>query len=70
MLLDDIDWDAGLLRVRGKNGHQCLRPLPADVGDAIAAYLRHGRPASPDRHVFLRIRAPHHCLMQGSDVIG
>ena len=70
LLLEDIDWDAGLLRVRGKNGHQCLMPLPVDVGEAIAAYLRQGRPASPDRHVFLRTRAPHRCLQQGSDVIG
>jgi site-specific recombinase XerD len=70
LLLEDIDWDAGLLRVRGKNGHQCLMPLPVDVGEAIAAYLRHGRPASPDRHVFLRTRAPHGCLLHGSDGIG
>ena len=70
LLLEDIDWDAGLLRVRGKNGHQCLMPLPVDVGEAIAAYLRQGRPASPDRHVFLRTRAPHRCLLHGSDGIG
>lgn len=70
LLLEDIDWNAGLLRVRGKNGHQCLMPLPVDVGEAIAAYLRQGRPASPDRHVFLRTRAPHRCLLHGSDGIG
>ena len=70
LLLGDIDWDAGLLQVRGKNGHRCLMPLPVDVGEAIAAYLRQGRPASPDRHVFLRTRAPHRCLLHGSDGIG
>ena len=70
LLLEDIDWDAGLLRVRGKNGHQCLMPLPVDVGEAIAAYLRQGRPASLDRHVFLRTRAPHRCMLHGSDGIG
>lgn len=70
LLLEDIDWDAGLVRVRGKNGHECLMPLPVDVGEAIAAYLRQGRPASLDRHVFLRTRAPHRCLLQGSDGIG
>lgn len=68
--LEDIDWDAGLLRVRGKNGHQCMMPLPVDVGEAIAAYLRQGRPPSPDRHVFLRTRAPHRGLLHGSDGIG
>lgn len=70
LLLEDIDWDAGLLRVRGKNGHQCLMPLPVDVGEAIAAYLRHGRPASTDRHLFLRSRAPYRGLLHGSDGIG
>jgi integrase/recombinase XerD len=70
LLLEDVDWDAGLLRVRGKNSHQCVMPLPVDVGEAIAAYLRQGRPASADRHLFLRSRAPYRGLLHGSDGIG
>lgn len=70
LLLDAIDWDAGLLRVRGKNGYQCPMPLPVDVGKAIAACLRHGRPPSADRHLFLRARAPCRALLHGSDGIG
>jgi integrase/recombinase XerD len=70
LLLDDIDWDAGRLRVRGKNGRECLMPLPADVGEAIAAYLRSGRPPSTDRHLFLRSRAPIRGLLHGSDGVG
>jgi integrase/recombinase XerD len=70
LLLDDIDWDAGRLRVRGKNGRECTMPLPADVGQAIAAYLRGGRPPSADRHVFLRTRAPFRGLLHGSDGVG
>lgn len=70
LLLEDIDWDAGRLCVRGKNGHQCLMPLPVDVGDAIAAYLQNGRPACADRHLFLRSRAPLRGLMHGSDGVG
>lgn len=70
LMLEDIDWNAGRLCVRGKNGHECLMPLPIDVGQAIAAYLQHGRPGTTDRHVFLRSRAPVQCLMQGSDAIG
>ena len=70
LLLEDIDWDAGVLCVRGKSGHQCLMPLPVDVGEAIAAYLRHGRPASADRHLVLRSRAPFRGLLHGSDGIG
>ena len=43
--LEDCDWDGGYLRVRGKCGREQLLPIPADVGEAIAAYLQQGRPA-------------------------
>jgi integrase/recombinase XerD len=56
--LEDIGWDAGQLSVRGKRGHRTVLPLPADVGAAITAYLRHGRPPSSSRRVFLRSKAP------------
>lgn len=56
--LDDIDWKAGRLYVRGKDAQRLELPLPADVGKAIAAYLRHGRPVSTSRRVFLRAKAP------------
>ena len=64
--LEDIDWRAGELVVRGK-GARCERlPLPADVGEAIVGYLRDGRPPSAlDRSVFVRVRAPHHRLSPG-----
>jgi integrase/recombinase XerD len=58
MQLDDIDWKAGCLSVHGKSGRRTDLPLPTDVGKAIAAYLRHGRPTSTNRRVFLRARAP------------
>jgi site-specific recombinase XerD len=56
--LDDIDWSLGLLSVRGKGGRRNELPLPADVGKAIAGYLRRGRPRSTSRRVFLRAKAP------------
>ena len=56
--LDDIDWAAGQVSVRGKRGHRTALPLPAEVGAALAAYLCHGRPRSLSRRVFLRSRAP------------
>ena len=56
--LEDIDWDAGQVNVRGKGGQQSALPLPTDVGEAIAAYLYDGRPYSTNRRVFLRGRAP------------
>jgi integrase len=51
--LEDCGWDSGHLRARSKGSEQLL-PMPADVGAAIAAYLRCERPTSPDRHLFLR----------------
>ncbi len=56
--LDDIDWRAGELIVRGKGAREDRLPLPADVGQAVAAYLTRGRPRSDRRELFLRARAP------------
>jgi len=56
--LEDLDWQEGLITVRGKAGRYSQLPLPADVGAAIADYLRHGRPTASSRCVFLRTRAP------------
>ena len=56
--LDDIDWRAGMILVRGKGHTEERLPLPSDVGDAIATYLRRGRPRRPEREVFLRASAP------------
>ncbi|MEM5331838.1 tyrosine-type recombinase/integrase [Paraburkholderia sp. JHI2823] len=56
--LADIDWSSARLTVRGKCGQRSELPLHADVGKAIAAYLRHGRPHSACRRVFLRSKAP------------
>jgi integrase/recombinase XerD len=64
--LDDIDWRSGEIVVRGKGSSIERLPLPADVGDAIAAYLRRGRPKSArGREVFMRFLAPHHALTSG-----
>jgi site-specific recombinase XerD len=56
--LEDIDWEAGQMTIRGKGGRSAQMPLPADVGEAIAAYLRDGRPRCPSRRVFIRAKAP------------
>jgi site-specific recombinase XerD len=64
--LEDIDWRAGELIVRGKGNRSERLPLPHDVGEAIVGYLRDGRPATAqDRAVFVRVRAPHHRLSPG-----
>jgi site-specific recombinase XerD len=66
LTLDDIDWRAGELVVRGKGGRADRLPLPADVGEAITSYLRRGRPASDRREVFLRARAPFEPIAPGT----
>ena len=45
--LDDIDWVASKIRVLGKNGQRNELPMPADVGKAIADYLRNRVPPMP-----------------------
>lgn len=65
--LDDIDWRAGELILHGK-GHSDERlPLPSDVGQAIAGYLKRGRPSSlsESRAFFLTSRAPYRRLSRG-----
>ena len=58
--LEDVDWRAGELLVRGKGAVHDRLPLPPDVGGAVADYLRHDRRAPPDRrHLFVHSRAPH-----------
>jgi integrase/recombinase XerD len=59
--LDDLDWRAGMLLVHGKGGREDALPLPADVGEAIVAYLRR-RPRCECRALFLRVTAPRHGL--------
>lgn len=61
--LEDIDWRAGELLVRGKGARVERLPLPSDVGEALVAYLRDGRPAGAEtRTVFMRVRAPRRAI--------
>ncbi|WP_204019162.1 tyrosine-type recombinase/integrase [Sphaerimonospora thailandensis] len=60
LLLDDIAWRQGILRVRGKRNRVDEIPLPADVGAPLARYLSDGRPTgTAHRQVFLALDAPH-----------
>jgi len=58
MRLDDLDWDAGTLRVCGKGRKEVRLPLPKDVGEALAEYLVAARPATKIEQVFLCVNAP------------
>jgi site-specific recombinase XerD len=66
--LDDIDWPNACIYVCGKGRRERPLPLPHDVGEAIARYLREGRPTSPCRRVFLRARAPWRGLHRSSSI--
>ena len=56
--LEDIDWEKARITIRSKGGRWAQLPLPTDVGEALALYLRHGRPSCSCRRVFIRGRAP------------
>jgi site-specific recombinase XerD len=59
LVLEDLDWRQGTLRMtQSKRGSRTELPLPREVGQAIAAYLRSGRPACNYRQVFLRHPTP------------
>lgn len=59
MRLDDVAWDEGTLRVRGKGRREVRLPLPQDAGDALLDYLEQARPLADDARIFLRSSAPY-----------
>lgn len=69
LTLNDIDWDAGEIIVRGKSGRCDRLPLPDEVGQALATYLRDGRPSCSTRRVFVRHRAPQ-CGFANGEAVG
>jgi integrase len=54
----DVDWRAGEIVVRGKGRRQDRLPLPVEVGEALVAYLRDGRPEVDTRQLFVTCCAP------------
>ena len=68
LTLDDLDWEAGELLIRGKSARHDRLPLPHEVGEAFAISLRHGRPPSAARQVFIRMRAPRRGFSDGQAV--
>lgn len=60
--LEDIDWEAGVITVRGKTRRAVQLPLPQEVGEAIVDYLSNGRPKCKSRQIFITARAPYHAF--------
>jgi integrase len=59
LTLDDFNWRAGELLIRGKGARVDRLPLVEEVGQALADYLLKGRPDFSSRHVFIQRHAPH-----------
>lgn len=57
--LEDIHWRSGAMTVRGK-GKESKMPMPNDVGEAMAEYIKNFRPKTPSRSVFVSVFPPHH----------
>lgn len=66
--LDDLNWRAGEIVVRGKGLLRDHLPLLPDVGRALALYLQKDRPAGDSRRVFLCKGAPYRGLGYASTV--
>ena len=60
--LGDLDWNEASISVSGKGRRQTLMPLTQEVGDAIASYIREGRPHTDVDAIFIRSRAPFRAL--------
>lgn len=66
--LDDIDWRAGELMVRGKGKLHDRLPITVEVGDALSRYLREERGPATCRAMFVTHRAPHRPFKDGQIV--
>lgn len=64
--LDDVDWLTGELTIRGKGRSLSRLPLPVDVGEALAAYLRRATRSKTTRVAFVRCRAPYDSVKSGA----
>jgi integrase len=66
--LDDIDWRAGELLVRGKGKRHDRVPISAEVGEALSRYLREERGPTSCRALSITHRAPHRAFKDGQIV--
>jgi site-specific recombinase XerD len=60
--LPDIDWKGAWIHVCGKGRRHTRLPLTHEVGQALVAYLKEGRPRTETDAVFVRCRAPFHAF--------
>jgi site-specific recombinase XerD len=60
--LGDVDWKEAGISVSGKGRRQTLMPLTQEIGNAIASYIKDGRPPTTVDALFVRSRAPFRAL--------
>lgn len=59
LTLESVDWRSATLTISGTKSKRVQQlPLPESTGEAIAQYLRRGRPQTVNRALFVRHRAP------------
>lgn len=68
LTLDDLDWDNGEITIRGKGSKITKFPLAVDVGEALVAYLKKGRPLGASRSLFICTSPPHRGFQNPSTV--
>jgi integrase len=57
--LEDLNWNEARMEIsQDKTKKPLTLPLIEEVGEALIDYLRHGRPKTKHREVFLKLRAP------------
>ena len=69
--LDDLSWDEAVVTVRqSKTGRVIELPMTDELAVALIDYLRHGRPASDHREIFVRLKAPFEPYDEGNNFYG
>lgn len=71
MTTDGVDLSAGVVRLCSPKQRGTVEiPMPGQVRDALASYLRSGRPPSPTSALFVKLRAPIGCPLKPIGVRG
>ena len=68
LTLDDIDWQAGEIRICGKGNLKSKMPLSQELGNALVTYLKSSRPTTHSHHLFVGSRAPHRKFSNPSSI--
>jgi len=64
--LSDIDWKDASIQICGKGRRPTRLPLTQEVGQAIVAYLKKGRPRTNADRLFIHCRAPYRAFGSGA----